>query len=84
MNIERADNGSIFPNLKITAKNITIKEQAFTFNAPMHGLPVPAREGFDFAGWYKEDEEKLFEEGRMLDVSNNFTLVAHWTEIQQQ
>lgn len=84
LNIENANNESILPNLKITAASIQSETRQFAFNSYMRGLPIPEKQGYNFLGWYKEGaEDELFEDGKKLEIAENFTLVAHWADLQE-
>lgn len=45
---------------------------------PIGALPKPTRKGYDFAGWYLEDE--LVDESYVPESDEDITLVAHWTK----
>lgn len=45
-------------------------------------LPVVAKSGYDFAGWFTEDGEQKIVEGMVSTFSSDLTLYAHWTPVQ--
>lgn len=49
-------------------------------------LPTPKREGYEFKGWYtsKNDGEKIKNDTKVTEKSNNQTLYARWEKIIQE
>ena len=79
--IERTEDGSIYPEEKITAKECTsIDPISFEFDKAMNGLPVVAKAGYNFVGWF--DGETQISEGDILKKAEAFTLTAHFEEAE--
>lgn len=75
--IDRTEEGSIYPEEKITAKECTsINPISFKFDKAMNGLPIVAKAGYNFVGWF--DGETQISEGDTLKKAEAFTLAAHW------
>ncbi|WPK13591.1 InlB B-repeat-containing protein [Lysinibacillus louembei] len=53
-----------------------------TYNTTIRDLPLPKKEGFEFLGWYQDQEltKKWSDETRVIA---NMTLYAKWEEIKQ-
>ena len=46
-------------------------------------IPIPKRDGYTFAGWYKEreiDEAVDVKFNDFIQITSNITLIAHWVE----
>ena len=61
----------------------TIETQDFIFNSPYATLPVPTRDGYDFAGWYTSPiGGSLISDDTIVSTIADHTLYAHWEYIQ--
>ena len=57
------------------------KTRSLTTGKPYGTLPVPSYEGYDFAGWYTEQNGGTkIESDTTVTVADTQTLYAHWTE----
>ena len=57
------------------------KTRSLTTGEPYGTLPVPNYEGYDFAGWYTEQNGGMkIESDTTVTVAGTQTLYAHWTE----
>ena len=57
------------------------KTRSLTTGKPYGTLPVPSYEGYDFAGWYTEQNGGTkIESDTTVTVAGTQTLYAHWTE----
>ncbi|MDE7163914.1 MAG: InlB B-repeat-containing protein [Clostridiales bacterium] len=50
----------------------------------LHLSVLPTREGFTFDGWYTEKTGGTKQDSAIINVSENITLYAHWTEIPEE
>ncbi|MBR5048400.1 MAG: InlB B-repeat-containing protein, partial [Erysipelotrichaceae bacterium] len=57
-----------------TAGGTPIAEEKVTRGKPVSIPADPEREGYDFAGWYRDEVEYIFNQ----PVRESFTLTAHW------
>lgn len=58
------------------------KTRSLTTGKPYGTLPVPSYEGYDFAGWYTEQNGGTKIEGNTtVTVAGTQTLYAHWTPV---
>lgn len=57
------------------------KTKSLMTGEPYGTLPVPSYEGYDFAGWYTEQNGGTkIESSTTVTVAGTQTLYAHWTE----
>ena len=57
------------------------KTKSLTTGEPYGTLPVPSYEGYDFVGWYTEQNGGMkIESDTTVTVAGTQTLYAHWTE----
>jgi uncharacterized repeat protein (TIGR02543 family) len=55
-----------------------IAEQTYNAGFPYGELPTADREGFDFAGWWTEDDTQVDDETQVPLLTNEYTLYAKW------
>ena len=59
-------------------------ENDIVFNkGSKYTLPVPTREGYEFAGWFY-GERYIELEGSAWHIGSHIEIVAHWNEIQKE
>ena len=57
----------------------TIPSITISYDEELSGLVTPEKEGYAFAGWWNGSTE--WTDGKVINVTESFTLTAKWTEI---
>lgn len=63
-------------NFDTNGGNEKFDSKIIKFNENYQKLPIPTRKGYDFTGWFKNDE--LVDSNTIVDSENDITLVAKW------
>ena len=69
--------GSFTINFDANGGTVNVLTKTAFCGSPVGELPVPAREGFDFVGWYTADDV-LVTEDDAINAVGEITLIAKW------
>jgi uncharacterized repeat protein (TIGR02543 family) len=61
--------------------SIPVTSKSVKYGESYGDLPIPMKEGYDFAGWYLTGDEDIIRSTNMVRYKTDHTLIAKWSQL---